>query len=103
MKGAQDVRKEREAKRANEQLKREENVEIIESLIIDKFKELKITTVVVWELDDFFVIDEDLTDIPFDKDCESTLYKDFNNEAGFYVSYIKMIGGKTGLKIRIVD
>ena len=103
MKDAQEIRRERAEKRASEQLKNNENVETMELLILDKFREIEITTVVIWELDGFFVIDEDLTDIPFNKKCESALYKDFNGEEGYRADYLKLSGGKIGLEISIIE
>jgi hypothetical protein len=103
MKNAQEIRKERAEKRASEQFKKNENIETMELLILDKFREIEITTVVIWEHEGFFVIDEDLTDIPFDKECESALYKDFNSEEGYHADYLKMFGEKIGLEISIIE
>lgn len=103
MKGAQEIRKERVAKRASEGLKINVDLETLERLILDKFRELEIIAVVVWDLDGFFVIDEDITDIPFNKDCESALVKEFNNEEGYHADYLKMYGGKIGIEISIID
>ncbi len=103
MKGAQDVRKERENQREIERLEEAENVEIMESLILERFKEIETSTVVIWEYKGFFVVPDDLTHIPLSRNCESVLYKEFNSEEGFSAEFIKMFNDKKGISIRIID
>ncbi len=103
MKGAQDVRKKRATKIAKERLRKVENVELIESLILERFREIEITTVTVWEYEGFFVIDEDITDIPFNKQSEAVLFNEFNNEEGYCATFLKMINGQKALSIKIID
>ncbi len=103
MKGAQEVRKKRAEQRTKEQQKKEENVEILEELVLERFMELETTTVTVWGCEGFFVIGDDDTDIPFHEDSFSALYKDFNDEDGYHADFVDMIDGRMGLQIRISD
>ena len=103
MKGAQDVRNERKAQIAAKQQKKDQNVEIIESLVLDKFRELEVTTVKVWVFNGFFAIDDDETDIPFDEHSMPKIYKDFNDEEGYRATYYGMYDGQKALEISIID
>ncbi len=103
MEGAQEIRKERAFQRANQTLKKEENARIIESLILDKFKDLEITNIVVWAADGFFMIDDDITDIPYDTYSETIVYNDFYNEVGYSAEFFQMTEGQKGLRITVMD
>ena len=72
-------------------------------MVLDRFKDLEIVNIVVWTYDGFFIIDDDGTDIPFDKYSESVIYKDFNNEDGYSAEYFKMIDGQEAIRICIID
>ena len=103
MKGAQEVRMERKAKKAEIDQKKAENVEIIESLVLDRFRDLNETTITVWEYRGFFVIGDDETDIPFDEQSKAEIYKDFNNEDGYQAVTFEMYDKQVALKISIID
>ncbi len=100
---AQDVLKERAKKKSAKQLKKEENVRIIESLILEKFLDISITTVLVTAYNGFFMIDDDITDIPFDEQSQTILYNYFHKEKGYFAVYIQLYNKEVGLEINVYD
>ena len=103
MKGAQDVRRERAIKKDALQREMQERAEIIESLVLEKFRSLSVTSVLVLEYNGAFMVDDDITDVPFDWRSHAAILSDFNSEEGYCATNVELHDKQKAIEIKVID
>ena len=85
------------------QRERQERAEIIESLVLEKFRSVSVTSVIVLEYNGAYMVDDDITDVPFDWHSQAAIINDFNGEEGFCATNVELCNKQKAIEIKVID